>query len=272
MKEKFRFICVPIIILSFLMFLHGTVCGGLYTFVPWIIGGVLMFLSLIFTLIAMIKSPLICIGTVVLGCVSSTLFMISNYSFSPFQYVSLVVNLATALSIIYVAYGASLTAVKNNKEQQKPQPVQQNKNNAISSTGQSKLLDFSQELQEYKYLLDNGILTEDEFATQKTKTMKKYGIAVPQKAPVPTPIPTVAKTIDSINGDYDMGTLILTISERTFCFRSKESNIVAIQGTFIFDKITNTLTLFKPDKSILKLSVNQDGNLVLPNGMVYKKL
>lgn len=272
MKEKFRFICIPIIILSILTFLLGTVYGGIYEIVPWIIGGVLMFLSLIFTVIAMLKSPFLCIGTAVLGCVSSNIFMVSYYYNGSSMYVSLVANIAMVLSIIYVAYGVCLTVVKNSIEQSKPKAVQQNKTIATSYTTQSKLVDFSQELQEYKYLLDNGILTADEFATQKTKTMKKYGIAVPQKAPVPTPIPTVAKTVDSINGDYDMGTLILTISERTFCFRSKESNIVAIQGTFIFDKITNTLTLFKPDKSILKLSINQDGNLVLPNGMVYKKL
>lgn len=67
-----------------------------------------------------------------------------------------------------------------------------------------------------------------------------------------------------------MGTLILTISDRTFSFKNKGNKTVVIQGTFLFDKFTRTLTLFKPDKSVIKLSINQDGNLVLPNGMIYK--
>lgn len=124
MKEKFRFICIPIIILSILTFLLGTVCGGLYTFVPWIIGGVLMFLSLIFTVIAMLKSPLFCIGTVVLGCISSVLFT-PGYYYNIFAYALIVVNIIVALAIIYAAYGACLTVCKNKKHRQNPKPFNQ---------------------------------------------------------------------------------------------------------------------------------------------------
>lgn len=272
MKEKFRFICIPIIILSILTFLLGTVYGGIYEIVPWIVGGVLMFLSLIFTVIAMLKSPFLCIGTAVLRCVSSNIFMVSYYYNGPSRYVSLVANIAMVLSIIYVAYGVCLTVVKNSIEQSKPKAIQQNKTIATSYTTQSKLVDFSQELQEYKYLLDNGILTADEFATQKAKIMEKYGIAVPKKTPVYSSTSTTNSTSTDIDGDYDMGTLILTISDRTFSFKNKGNKTVVIQGTFLFDKFTRTLTLFKPDKSVIKLSINQDGNLVLPNGMIYKKL
>ncbi len=172
MKEKFRFICIPIIILSMLMFLHGTVCGGIYAVVTWIVGGVLMFLSLVFTVIAMIKNPLICIGTVVLGCISSVLFT-PGYYYNIFAYTLIVINIIVALAIIYTAYGACLTVCKNNKTQTKPQAVQPNKPNVPVKTPQPQLADFAQELQEYKYLLDNGILTENEFATQKAKIMEK---------------------------------------------------------------------------------------------------
>lgn len=271
MKEKFRFICIPIIILSMLMFLHGTVCGGIYAVVTWIVGGVLMFLSLVFTVIAMIKNPLICIGTVVLGCISSVLFT-PGYYYNIFAYTLIVINIIVALAIIYTAYGACLTVCKNNKTQTKPQAVQPNKPNVPVKTPQPQLADFAQELQEYKYLLDNGILTENEFATQKAKIMEKYGITVPKKTPVYSSTSTTNSTSTDIGGDYDMGTLILTISERMFYFKNKENKTVVIQGTFLFDKFTRTLTLFKPDKSVIKLSINQDGNLVLPNGMVYKKL
>ncbi len=270
MKEKFRFICIPIIILSVLMFLHGTVCGGIYEVAIWIVGGVLMFLSLIFTVIAMIKNPLICIGTVVLGCISSVLFTPGYYS--RFTHTLIVINIIVALAIIYAAYGACLTVCKNNKTQTKPQAVQPSKPNVPVKTPQSQLADFAQELQKYKYLLDNGILTENEFATQKALVMKKYGIAVPKKEPTYSPAPTVNGVSNSIDGDYDVGTLVLTLSERMFYFKDKESLSVVKQGSFLFDRITGTITLFKPDNSIMKLSINQEGNLVLPNGMVYKKL
>ena len=268
MKEKFRLICIPIIILSIIAFLTGTILGAEYDFEGYLIGGSLMIISIIFTIIAMLTSPLVSIGAIVVNSVCS-LFL---------GYFGVFTTVASALSIIYVCYGvcqkysiskiaptqfAATASVPNNTT---------NTANTNNTPNLSKLMDFSQELQQFKYLLDNGILTEEEFAEQKAKIMIKYGVATANRTHENIAMNIVGAPQIAIDGDYDMGALVLTLLGRSFAFKSKETQTVAMRGTFIFDKSTRSLTLFKTDNTMIKMSVNQDGNLVSPNGTVYTKI
>ncbi len=128
------------------------------------------------------------------------------------------------------------------------------------------------ELENLKKLLDCQIITEDEFAEQKSKIMRKYGVATANRTPENIAMNIVGAPQIAIDGDYDMGALVLTLLGRSFAFKSKETQTVAMRGTFIFDKNTRSLTLFKTDSTMIKMSVNQDGNLVSPNGTVYTKI
>lgn len=265
MKEKFRLICIPIIILSIIAFLTGTILGAEYDFEGYLIGGSLMIISIIFTIIAMLTSPLVSIGAIVVNSVCS-LFL---------GYFGVFTTVASALSIIYVCYGVcqkySISKVAPTQFVATA-TVPNNTTNTVNTNNTpnlSKLMDFSQELQQFKYLLDNGILTEEEFAEQKAKIMKKYGLATANKN---VAISIVGTPQIAIDGDYDMGALVLTLLGRSFAFKSKETQTVAMRGTFIFDKNTRSLTLFKTDNTMIKMSVNQDGNLVSPNGTVYTKI
>ena len=268
MKEKFRFICVPIIILSIIAFLTGIILGIEYGVDEFLIGGCLMIISIIFTICAMLTSPLVSIGAIVVNSVCN-LFLGYFGSFT---------TVASALSIIYVCYGvcqkysvSKVTPTQFAATASAPNSTN-NAGNTNNTQNLSKLMDFSQELQQFKYLLDNGILTEEEFAEQKAKIMKKYGVATEKKAPENVAISIVATPQISIDGDYDMGALVLTLLGRSFAFKSKETQTVAMRGTFIFDKNTRSLTLFKTDNTMIKMSVNQDGNLVLPNGTICTKI
>ncbi len=273
MKEKFRLICIPIIVLTVLSFVLSLV-AGILTGWPLIISGtVLILLSLIFTIIAMIKNPFISIGTIVLECIAQTFFYSFNnlylhatYLFMTLIFAIIFANISIALSIIYVGFGIKQKDIKTNDTSKQLAPTVSTTNNTPNL---SKLMDFSQELQQFKYLLDNGILTEEEFAEQKAKIMKKYGLATANKN---VAISIVGTPQIAIDGDYDMGALVLTLLGRSFAFKSKETQTVAMRGTFIFDKNTRSLTLFKTDNTMIKMSVNQDGNLVSPNGTVYTKI
>lgn len=178
-------------------------------------------------------------------------------------------NISIALSIIYVGFGIKQKNIKTNDTSKQLAPTVSTTNNTPNL---SKLMDFSQELQQFKYLFDNGILTEEEFAEQKAKIMRKYGVATANKAPENSAMNIVGTPQIAIDGDYDMGALVLTLLGRSFAFKSKETQTVAMKGTFIFDKNTRSLTLFKTDNTMIKMSVNQDGNLVSPNGTVYTKI
>lgn len=268
MKEKFRLICIPIIILSTIAFLTGIILGIEYSVDEFLIGGCLMIISIIFTISAMLTSPLVSIGAIIVNSVCNLLL----------GYFGVFTTVASALSIIYVCYG-----VCQKYSISKVAPTQfvaassaPNNTNNMAATNNtpnlSKLMDFSQELQQFKYLLDNGILTEEEFAEQKAKIMRKYGVATANKAPKNIAINIVDAPQIAIDGDYDMGALVLTLLGRSFAFKSKETQTVAMRGTFIFDKNTRSLTLFKTDNTMIKMSVNQDGNLVSPNGTVYTKI
>lgn len=267
MKEKFRFICIPIIILSIVAFLTGLILGINYS-EGFVIGGCLMIISIIFTVIAMLTSPMVSIGAIVVNSVCN-LFL---------GYFGVFTTVASALSIIYVCYGVcqkySISKVATRQFVATPS-VPNNTTNMVNTNNApnlSKLMEFSQELQQFKYLLDNGILTEEEFAEQKSKIMKKYGVATEKKAPENIAMNIVATPQIAIDGDYDMGTLVLTLHGRSFEFKGKNAQTVAMHGTFIFDKNTRSLTLFKTDNTMIKLSINQDGNLVSPNGTIYTKI
>lgn len=277
MKEKFRLICIPIIILSIITFLTGTILGAEYDFEVYLIGGSLMIISIIFTIIAMLTSPFVSIGAIVVNSVCN-LFL---------GYFGVFATVASALSIIYVCYGVcqkysiskvaptQFVATSSAPNNTNNMAVTNNTNNMTATNNTpnlSKLMDFSQELQQFKYLLDNGILTEEEFAEQKAKIMRKYGVATANKAPKNIAINIVGTPQIAIDGDYDMGALVLTLLGRSFAFKSKETQTVAMRGSFIFDKNTRSLTLFKTDNTMIKMSVNQDGNLVSPNGTVYTKI
>lgn len=151
-----------------------------------------MIVSIVFTVVAMLKSPLFSIGAISVQCISR--FFISSSLVTGYNYygsylymetgwITIFLDIALALSIIYVCYGVCLNAGTTKEKTTKTQPVAKQPEQFDNL---SCLMNLSQELQQYKSLLDNGILTETEFAAQKAKIMRKYGLAIPQTAPVRT--------------------------------------------------------------------------------------
>lgn len=115
-------------------------------------------------------------------------------------------------------------------------------------------------------MLDNGILTEEEFSAFKAKIMKKYGFGVENVKLVP--VEDSAK----IDGKYDMGSLVLSIADGKFAFSGKTTNRPVVTGTFEYNANSDSVRLIKQDGTAIVLTVNQDGNLVSPNGAIYPKM
>ena len=70
MKDKSRYLCIPVIVLSVLAFISAIpisvlAVGG----ISGILAGVFMLISVVFAVLGMIKSPYFSIGHVVIGCI-----------------------------------------------------------------------------------------------------------------------------------------------------------------------------------------------------------
>lgn len=276
MKNKFKYICIPIIVLLALSFIIGLVMNSLFLNPFGIVGSIILLGAIVFTVFAMLKNPLLTIGMLVINFVAK--FMIANYyiyndaGIANSVITSLLLPIANVLGAIYLVWGIC-NIIMNGKQNKQAssraltnvQPNSQPTSDAINA--------MSQELQQYKYLLDNGILSADEFAVEKAKVMKKYGFAptVKQVQPQPATQYNQFTQLLQVDGTYKFSDIVLTLAKAQYDFKNAISNTSLLSGTYILDSTKKVVTLFKPDKSLMQLSIDESGNLVTANGNVYEK-
>lgn len=276
MKNKFKYICIPIIVLLALSFIIGLVINSLFLNPFGIVGSIILLGAIVFTVFAMLKNPLLTIGMLVINFVAK--FMIAIYyiyndaGIANSVITSLLLPIANVLGAIYLVLGIC-NIIMNGKQNKQAssrtltnvQPNSQPTSDAINA--------MSQELQQYKYLLDNGILSADEFAVEKAKVMKKYGFApmVKQVQPQPATQYNQFTQLLQVDGTYKFSDIVLTLAKAQYDFKNAISNTSLLSGTYILDSTKKVVTLFKPDKSLMQLSIDESGNLVTANGNVYEK-
>lgn len=276
MKNKFKYICIPIIVLLALSFIIGLVINSLFLNPFGIVGSIILLGAIVFTVFAMLKNPLLTIGMLVINFVAK--FMIAIYyiyndaGIANSVITSLLLPIANVLGAIYLVWGIC-NIIMNGKQNKQAssraltnvQPNSQPTSDAINA--------MSQELQQYKYLLDNGILSADEFAVEKAKVMKKYGFAptVKQVQPQPATQYNQFTQLLQVDGTYKFSDIVLTLAKAQYDFKNAISNTSLLSGTYILDSTKKVVTLFKPDKSLMQLSIDESGNLVTANGNVYEK-
>lgn len=129
------------------------------------------------------------------------------------------------------------------------------------------------ELENLKKLLDCQIITEDEFAIKKSKIMIQYKIAptVKQSQSQPDTQYSQFSQLLQADGTYKFSDIVLTLAKAKYDFKNADSGISLLSGTYILDSTKKVVTLFKPDKSLMQLSIDESGNLVTANGNVYEK-
>ena len=77
--------------------------------------------------------------------------------------------------------------------------------------------------------------------------------------------------IAKVDGTYKFNDILLILSNARYDFRNVNSNAPLLSGTYIWDPAKKVVTLFKPDKSLMQLSIDENGNLVTSNGNVCEK-
>lgn len=277
MKDKSRYLCIPVIVLSVLAFISAIPISVLAVGdIPGILAGVFMLISVVFAVLGMIKSPYFSIGHVVIGCICLYLCDVGSAYFYDYylRYLmsipKIFISVSAVLSLIYVFFGICRTEVKKgiaaaNIAPQQPVATPQNApQNEAKASEAPNIANCALELEEYKQMLDNGILTEEEFSVFKAKIMKKYGFGVENVKLVP--VDDSAK----IDGKYDMGSLVLSIADGKFAFSGKTTNRPVVSGSCEYN--ADSVRLVKQDGTAIALTVNQDGNLVSTNGAIYPKM
>ncbi len=283
MENKFKYICIPIIVLLALSFFVGLITNSIYVNPLGIVGSIILLGAIAFTVFAMLKKPLLTIGMLVISSVSEYMIGVSGGIYYNIYYAngftitnnvitSLLLPIANVLGAIYLVWGIC-NIIMNGKQNKQAssrvltnaQPNSQASLDAINS--------MSQELQQYKYLLDNGILSADEFAVEKAKVMKKYGFAptVKQVQPQPDTQYSQFSQLLQVDGTYKFNDIVLTLAKAQYDFKNADSGTSLLSGTYILDSTKKVVTLFKPDKSLMQLSIDESGNLVTANGNVYEK-
>lgn len=276
MKNKFKYICIPIIVLLALSFIIGLVINSLFLNPLGIVGSIILLGAIVFTVFAMLKNPLLTIGMLVINFVAKFMiafyYIYNNATIANSVITSLLLPIANVLGAIYLVWGIC-NIIMNGKQNKQAssraltnvQPNSQPTSDAINA--------MSQELQQYKYLLDNEILSADEFAVEKAKVMKKYGFAptVKQVQPQPATQYNQFTQLLKVDGTYKFSDIVLTLAKAQYDFKNAISNTSLLSGTYILDSTKKVVTLFKPDKSLIQLSIDESGNLVTANGNVYEK-
>ncbi len=279
MQKRFKHICIAVIVLLALSSLIGLIVSGIYTNPFGIVGSILLHGAIVFTIFAMLKKPLWIIGMLVISYVSK--FMIGSFNYYNFSsWLSLgngivgglLLPIANVLAAIYLVWGICNIIMDGKKTKQPvstasntPRPNVQPSLNAINT--------MSQELQQYKYLLDNGILSDEEFAVEKAKVMRKYGFAPTANQAQLQPDTQYGQFAQllQVDGTYKFNDIVLTLARAQYNFKNADSGTYLLSGTYIVNSTKKAVTLFKPDKSLMQLSIDENGNLVTSNGNVYEK-
>jgi len=129
------------------------------------------------------------------------------------------------------------------------------------------------ELDNLKKLLDCQIITEDEFAAKKSKIMIQYKIAPTPKQAQIQPAAQYAQSnpLPNVDGTYKYGDILLTLSNAHYDFKNVNSDAPLMTGTYVLDLKEKIVSLSKSDKSLMQLSIDENGNLATSDGNVYEK-
>lgn len=276
MKKDINYICIPIYVLLVLTFLVGLTINSI-VFNPFgIFGSIILLGAIVFTAFAMSTKPLLIIGMLVICFVSKYFIGTFNYyNFNSWSSLAngivsgLFLNIANVLATIYLIWNICAIFVEKQYKQ-----VVSTASNISESDDQPSLeaIDaMSQELQQNKYLLDNGILSDEEFATEKANILEKYGFTQAVIQAQPTTQHAQSDWLSNVDGTYKYSDLLLTLSNERYDFKKVNSDVPLMSGTYIWDSTKEVVSLSKPDKSLMSLSIDANGNLVTSKGYVYQK-
>lgn len=130
---------------------------------------------------------------------------------------------------------------------------------------------FVEELQSLKTLLDNEILSRQEFDAQKQNILKKYGLTISEKKLQPE-IKSEKPMSPNLPATYKCGNGIqLVVQNNKYSFVQTEGNKLLFGGVAEISQDNKKLTLHRTNAPDITMEICSDG-LKLPNGGKYTKI
>lgn len=237
---------------------------------PYCISGACVLLaSLAFAIAAMCTDyPLLSAGTLIINYVSFILGSVSlvySYFNPPLSRDDAIIMVVSSYLMIPISNILIISfLVGTRKKAEKSQHLQ-------TGRKQKETIGFVEELQSLKTLLDNAILTQQEFDVQKQNILKKYGLAISEKnhqpetkheKPIGTNLPSTYKCGNGIH---------LVVQDNKYSFVQTEGNKPLFGGAAEISQDNKQLTLHRTNAPDITMEICSDG-LKLPNGGKYTKI
>ncbi len=252
-------------------FLCEIIVGAKLEDALFISGACVLLASLAFSIAAMCTDyPLLSTGALIINCIS--FFLTAYLSKSSALLISYLQTSDHALLMVISSYLMIPLSnmliisflVGSRKQAETSQYLQKNRKH-------KETIGFVEELQSLKTLLDNEILTRQEFDTQKQNILKKYGLLPPAK--ISQPKINSEKTMNTIlPTTYNCGNGIhLVVQNNKYSFVQTEGNKQLFSGAAEISQDNRHLTLYRTNAPDIKMEICSD-SLKLPNGDKYTKI
>lgn len=226
---------------------------------------VMAFISLIFSILALAlkknqKRNLLSIGTIVFNLITLILIICAAFGDVYYGYYDdyvAVWALSLTLSILVFILAPVYLGISENENKAQARANAKATANEKSAPS-ADLAQCAEELKSLKTLLDDGILTEQEYVAQKEKLFSNMNVKVEVKT--------------AVSGVYDFGSgITLTLNDTAFVARSSIGALI-MTGKYELDNGTNTVCFIKNDGGKFKFTVDTDGSLVSEKGVRYPKV
>lgn len=258
-------------------FLVSLIIGCLLEHPYTIAGACLLIPSIVFTIVAMFEHRLFNIGALIFNCISYfiTLCLESyitcfNYqSYGTTDYICIVVLMSLSF-YVFLPISDILQMVFIIISPRERISVRQKHTNGFDMC--------SSDLKELKSLLDCGIISQQEFESQKRNIFEKYDMPIDASAQSVPTYSTQAEAQpaphqdDVFSAEYKCANGInLILYKDTYSFVQSEGGKKLFGGTITYSSDLSTIKLNRTNAPAIELEMCPDG-LKLPNGGKYKRI
>lgn len=258
-------------------FLVSLIIGCLLEHPYTIAGACLLIPSIVFTVVAMFEHRLFNIGALIFNCISYFITLclesyITCFNWQDYRtasYTCFVVFMSLAFYVFVPVSDILLMTFITISPKEK------------ISIGQKRTGGFdrcSSDLKELKSLLDCGILSQQEFESQKRNIFEKYDMSIDASAQYE---PTYDKPVQSqpaphqddvFSAEYKCANGInLILYKDAYSFVQSEGGKKLFGGTITYSSDLRTIKLNRTNAPAIELEICPDG-LKLPNGGKYKRI
>lgn len=258
-------------------FLVSLIIGCILEHPYTIAGACLLIPSIVFTVVAMFEHRLFNIGALIFNCISYFIALclesyISCFNWQAYEttsYTCIVVFMSLAF-YVFVPISDILLMVFIIISPKERISIGQKRANGFNQ--------YSSDLKELKSLLDCGILSQQEFESQKRNIFEKYDMSIDASEQSEPTYGAQVETQpaphqdDVFSAEYKCANGInLKLYKDTYSFVQSEDGKKLFGGTITYSSDLRTIKLNRTNAPAIELEISPDG-LKLPNGGKYIRI